>query len=338
MDTDVTLKPLVTVLMPVYNAEKHLDEAIMSIRKQTYDLFEFLIINDGSIDQSEEIILAHQAEDNRIRYVKNQKNLQLIATLNKGFHLATGEYIARMDADDIALPNRLLRQVETMERNRDVGICGSWINVFGIKDEIIRYPETNEEILAAMFFYNPFSHPSVMLRKSEIERLQLNYNSAYLQAEDYQLWFQCFNKTGLYNIPEVLLHYRVHESQLGFVAPEASIASTKRLKLEALQLFQEQFTEEESKEWFNIISDQPSLNHLTLDVIQKVCVLNHKYEVVSPHFFERKLAGAWKNCFLEMKSVPFNSTKWYLTSSINKHIKFTIKQKLSIFRKTLFSL
>jgi glycosyltransferase involved in cell wall biosynthesis len=335
MDTDVTLKPLVTVLMPVYNAEKHLDEAIMSIRKQTYDLFEFLIINDGSIDQSEEIILAHQAEDNRIRYVKNQKNLQLIATLNKGFHLATGEYIARMDADDIALPNRLLRQVETMERNRDVGICGSWINVFGIKDEIIRYPETNEEILAAMFFYNPFSHPSVMLRKSEIERLQLNYNSAYLQAEDYQLWFQCFNKTGLYNIPEVLLHYRVHESQLGFVAPQASIESTKRLKMEALNLFGTDFSQEECLEWLKIVHGSPSFTDLTIHLIQKVLNQNRKLNVVSTFYLERKLASAWKNSFLEAKKINMAEFNLLIKESIHKHIHFSLKQKISIFLKLL---
>lgn len=336
MDKNVTSGPLVTILLPVYNCETHLGEAIESILQQTYQNFEFIIINDGSTDNSESVILSFS--DTRIKYFKNEKNIQLIGTLNRGLELSQGKYIARMDQDDISEPNRIERQVLLMEEKSDIGVCGSWIKVFGIKDDIIRYPETNDEILAAMFFYNPFSHPSVMLRKSEIDRLKLNYNPAYLQAEDYQLWFQCFNKTGLYNIPEVLLHYRVHESQLGFVAPQASISSTKRLKIEALQLFHAHFTEEESQEWFNILSDQASHTQRTLDVIKKVCDLNRKHELFAPHFFERKLASAWKNSFLEMKTIPIKSYKLLRRYSLKTHFQLTFFQKLAIFKKILFSI
>ena len=108
-------KPLVSVLMAVYNGEKYLLEAIESILNQTYTNFEFLIINDGSTDSTEEIILSYS--DQRIRYIKNEQNLKLIASLNKGLDLAKGKYIARMDADDISLPDRLEKQVNFLERN-----------------------------------------------------------------------------------------------------------------------------------------------------------------------------------------------------------------------------
>ena len=119
----------VTVLMPVYNGEMYLREAIDSILHQTFTDFEFLIINDGSTDNSETIILSY--DDSRIRYEKNDSNLKLIATLNKGIELAKGKYIVRMDADDISIPDRIEKQVAFLEKNPDVGICGSWFTAFG---------------------------------------------------------------------------------------------------------------------------------------------------------------------------------------------------------------
>ena len=121
--------PIVTVLMPVYNAEKYLAEAINSILNQTFTNYELLIINDGSTDKSEEIILKYS--DKRIRYIKNDKNIRLVATLNKGIELAKGKYIARMDADDISVPTRLEKQITLLENNEDIGVCGSFLYVFG---------------------------------------------------------------------------------------------------------------------------------------------------------------------------------------------------------------
>ena len=122
------MNPKVTVLMPVYNGEKYLKEAITSILLQTFDDFEFLIINDGSSDASVDIIQSFR--DPRIRLVHNDTNIGLIATLNKGLKLAHGKYVARMDQDDISLPRRLEKQTYFMDNNPDVGVCGTWIKLF----------------------------------------------------------------------------------------------------------------------------------------------------------------------------------------------------------------
>ena len=117
-----------TVLMPVYNAEKYVAEAIDSILNQTFNDFEFLIINDGSTDNSLDIIKSY--DDPRITIINNETNLGLSHTLNKGIELARGEYIIRMDADDISLSIRLEKQIEFMDSNQHIGICGSWIQTF----------------------------------------------------------------------------------------------------------------------------------------------------------------------------------------------------------------
>ncbi|MFT5919102.1 MAG: glycosyltransferase involved in cell wall biosynthesis, partial [Granulosicoccus sp.] len=138
--------PLVTVLLPVYNAEKFLEQAIRSVLDQTFTEFEFLIINDGSTDRSEEIIVSFN--DSRIRYIKNETNLKLIKTLNKGIEFASGKYIARMDADDISLPTRFEQQVALLEKQPEIGVCGTNCIIFTTKGEESpsQYASDNDEI------------------------------------------------------------------------------------------------------------------------------------------------------------------------------------------------
>lgn len=198
--------PKVTVLMPVYNGEKYLAEAITSILTQTYVNFELLIINDGSRDRSVEII--HSYEDPRIRLIHNEQNLGLVTTLNKGMDLAQGEYIARMDQDDISMPNRLAKQLFYLEQYPDVGMCGTWIQVFGIGNYVEKYPTDHASIKASLLFYNALAHPTVMMRKKMFDRFNLRYDIDYLHAEDYELWQRCSNCFEIVNLGEVLLKYR----------------------------------------------------------------------------------------------------------------------------------
>jgi len=203
------MSPKVTVLMPVYNGDQYLKEAIDSILGQTFKDFEFLIINDGSTDKSIEIIESYN--DKRIKLIHNEKNMGLIYTLNKGLELAKGKYIARMDADDISLPPRLQKQVDFMDKNKDVGVCGTWIKTFG--DNIIsrknKVPSDNEEIGIALLFNCVIMHPTVIMRKSLLDKYNLRYDEKHKDAEDYGLWVRCIHNFKLANIPEVLLNYRV---------------------------------------------------------------------------------------------------------------------------------
>lgn len=205
----------ISVVMPVYNGEQFLKEAIDSILNQTYSDFELLLINDGSTDDSENIIFSYI--DPRIVYIKNQQNIGLIKTLNKGLDLATGEFIARMDQDDIADSSRFEIQLEVFRNNSDIGVCGSWLTRFGsnCENRLIKVPQNNEIIKIGLLGNNQFAHPTIMLRKSLIGEMRYDVNSK--SAEDYEFWTRLSRITELYNIQEPLLQYRVHDANISVV-------------------------------------------------------------------------------------------------------------------------
>jgi hypothetical protein len=205
--------PRVTVLMPVYNGEQHLGEAIESILGQTFRDFEFLIVNDGSTDRSVEIIDSYA--DARIRLVHNETNSGLIFTLNRGLELARGAYVARMDCDDISLPERLARQVAFMDGHPDVGICGAWFRKFGLgKDKVVRWQTAPDGIRCGLLFDAMVGHPTVMMRSELIRKFGLRYDPACKNAEDFELWVRAVEHCNLANLGEVLLLYRVHPGQV----------------------------------------------------------------------------------------------------------------------------
>ena len=140
------MKPNVSVVMPVFNGEAFVKEALESILNQSFKQFEIVVINDGSTDKTQEIVTRLASKDARIRLINHPKNSGLIPCLNEGLELAQGNYIARMDADDIAHPIRLQRQFEFLESNPQVIVCGSYIRLFGEKSGIKTYPLVNDEL------------------------------------------------------------------------------------------------------------------------------------------------------------------------------------------------
>lgn len=202
----------VTVLMPVYNAELYLKEAIESILNQTFRDFEFLIINDGSVDETEAIIKTYF--DNRIRLISLPENKGIIHVLNAGLILAKGEYIARMDSDDIALPERLARQIAYLDRHPEVGVVGSWVKYIGAKNGIIRTKANHDEILWSLLFGSALFHPTVMLRSSVLKEFNFQYPGNFPHAEDYAAWIELSGRTKLANLNQVLLEYRWSNNQV----------------------------------------------------------------------------------------------------------------------------
>ncbi|GHT04997.1 hypothetical protein AGMMS49525_11880 [Bacteroidia bacterium] len=194
--------------MPVYNGEKYLAEAIDSILGQSFMDFEFIVVNDGSTDATASLLADYT--DPRLKVVHNDGNKGVSYSLNRGLDLAKGKYIARMDADDIALPHRLQVQYDFMESHPDVGICGSDIEVFGggIAGRKREYfPVSDLEIRARVFTQLPFAHPTVMICKDILDRFHLRYPS--FKVEDYALWVELLKHTKGWNIPQVLLYYRI---------------------------------------------------------------------------------------------------------------------------------
>lgn len=221
----VSACPRVTVLMPVYNAAPFLPEAIRSILDQTFTDFEFLIIDDGSSDESVAIIGAYK--DSRIRLVCNGANLGLVATLNLGLEIARGEYIARMDADDISLPERLERQVHFMDENPKVGVCGCWVKFFPEQHaKVWKLPEYFDDIRCWQFHTVGVAHPAVMLRRKFFCEYLLRYDPKYQHIEDFELWDRAMRHMQFANIPQVLLKYRISTDQICAVhAKEQQVAA-----------------------------------------------------------------------------------------------------------------
>jgi len=202
---------LISVVMPVFNAALHVRDAIESVLSQTYKNFEFIIIDDGSIDQSPEIIQFYAALDGRIRVVSNGK-MGLVEALNYGIHISKGQWIARMDADDVCMKNRLQMQIQFIKKNR-LDMCGSWAKKIGSSVGSIVLPCSHDEIVVDLLFKSSFVHPSVMFKKEVFNSLK--YSNSFRHAEDYYLWIQMVSSgMRLGNIPEYLLQYREHSEQV----------------------------------------------------------------------------------------------------------------------------
>lgn len=203
-----SFKPKVSVLLPVYEGERYLREAVDSILNQTFTDFELIIIDDASPDRSGEIISSY--DDPRIRFIQNGTNLGLTATLNKGLELACGKYIARMDQDDISYPERLSKQVAFMESRPELAASGTWAREIDEEGNIIgdRRITVGEQMTYGFWWPCPIIHPSAIIRRSLLGGLR--YNPDVGHAADYDLWLSLKKRYALDNLPEYLILYRVH--------------------------------------------------------------------------------------------------------------------------------
>ncbi len=221
----------ISVLMPAYNARKYISEAIESVLNQTFKDFEFIIIDDCSTDKTLEIIEDYAKKDSRIIALRNEVNLKMSHTLNKGLALAKGKYIARMDADDWCHPERLYKQFVFMENNPEIGISGGSMNIcdenLNVKS-LRKYNLTDREIKKNIFKYSPFCHPSIIIKKEVFDRVG-RYDANFNPAEDYELYFRIgeFYKFG--NLDDVLLRYRVVEKSM-------TTGFTKKMELKTIAI------------------------------------------------------------------------------------------------------
>lgn len=325
--------PLVTVLMPVFNAELYLEEAIESILNQTYTNFEFLIINDGSTDRSEEIIMGYA--DKRIRYIKNEENINLIASLNKGLALAKGDYIARMDADDVCHYDRLKLQIEFLITHPNYGLVGSWGNIEGkSKYSDFIYPVDDSDIRFAMTRYNPFLHSCVTYSKKIIVDNSLSYNPEYAHCEDYELWSRLIFFTKVFNIPELLITIRMHDGQVSNKFREIQIENTKRVGLnytKKLGLDESMYSVLNIKYNLKRFSSKEILS--TIVKLNRIDELNSTNNLFSISKFKIFKLNLIKNLILEATDFNFQLFNYLIREKIFSKLNFTIKQKLSFLFK-----
>jgi glycosyltransferase involved in cell wall biosynthesis len=198
--------------MPVHNSAEYLRESVQSILEQSFTNFEFLIADDGSTDATRHILA--EFDDPRIRVLTSEENVGVPATLNALLDAAKGKFLARMDADDISLPERLRIQTEFMESHPDVGVCGMWCIGFGAQHARNFFPpHTDADLRFEMFFDNVIPHPSVMMRSDVLRDHALRYDPSFRGAEDYELWARAAEFTRFAVIQEPGLKYRFHGSQ-----------------------------------------------------------------------------------------------------------------------------
>ncbi|MGH0033104.1 MAG: glycosyltransferase [Myxococcota bacterium] len=226
--------PRVTVLLPVHQGARFLAEAIESIIEQSFDDLELLIVDDGSTDATPDVIAGFA--DPRIRCVRNEEHRGLVATLDQGLRLARGELVARMDADDVSLPDRIARQVAFMDAHPEVGACGTWAVTFGdVEGRPMEYPTGSEDVRCQLIFENALAHPTVCLRRAWFGKGELAYRESDLHAEDYGLWVRASERFPLANLGEVLLRYRMHAGSVSRRYAAKQRASVARIQRAALR-------------------------------------------------------------------------------------------------------
>lgn len=202
--------PLISVIIPVYNVAAYIEEAVNSILNQTIQDFEIIVIDDCSTDGTIDIL--QSIKDSRIRIFKKDKNKGLIDSLNLGFKIAQGKYIARMDGDDISLPTRFEKQLGVLKNNLDIKVCGCWLQRFGNSHETIRNKEHHHEIIAQLLLNCSMSMGASMFERKTFAKIDFDERKKHV--EDYDFWARVAWLGKFYNIPEVLYYYRAHETQV----------------------------------------------------------------------------------------------------------------------------
>ena len=327
--------PIISVIMGCHNGEHYLDDAIESILNQRCSDFEFIIIDDASTDSSWQIIEGWKSKDQRIRPYKNDHNLGLAATLNRALTYSKGRYIARMDADDISLPERLSRQLAILE-NQEIQICGTWTRSIGrFRSKVTRYPISHEEICAHLFFQSPFAHPTVMLSASLYENFKYREEAGI--AEDYDLWARMSSQAIMANIPEVLLLYRVHEGQVSESSrlKQASFAADVR-EMYLIQSGIDVTTEErEIARQFRWPMPPPSKEYVRATEALLFKILGH-YN--NERNFRHIIAKEWYLYCFRASMYGLWTWKTFLSSSLVKHEMPTRRARADLFFACLFRL
>lgn len=227
--------PLVSVIMPAYNAEKYVGQAIESILNQSYKNFEFIIVNDGSIDGTAEIIKNFIKQDKRIVVIKNEQNIGVTKSLNKALESVKGKYVVRMDADDWSYPERLAAQIELMADNPDVVVSGSYIEVCDrqLKTKYVRkYQLDDKNIRKHLFRYSPFAHPATIWRADILKKER--YDERINVCQDYELYFRIGKIGKFMNLDKLLLKLRMHERSISTSLSDIQSKNTVLIRFNAV--------------------------------------------------------------------------------------------------------
>jgi hypothetical protein len=314
---------------------------LQSVLAQSYKDFEFLILNDGSTDDIPQIL--NQFDDPRIRVLSFQKNRGLIHCLNLGLKLSRGEFIARMDADDVCHPRRFEKQVQAFLDAPSLAICGTSIQILsesGLGKKII-YVQSSSEIAQMLLFDCPIAHPTVMFRKSFLKKYKLRYDPNFRRVEDYRLWTQAIRHGDMMNLNQVLLQYRVHSQQVTSQINPVEFKNREKIWEDYLKHLG--FVENNNLvRWHAKLLHHQIKNLSELQQAQRwmesLVEVNADQSVFDQHAFAGLTAAQWlKSCgFLALKI--FGTWGCFWNSKLRKHLQWSpqnIKQLFLLLFKSL---
>jgi len=251
--------PRVAVVLAVYNGEKYLAEAVHSVLAQTFADFELVVIDDGSTDRTAEILAGFR--DPRVRVIRFPENRGLVTALNTGIQESQSELIARMDADDVCVPQRFERQVEFLDGHPDAGLCGTWTQGFGEDTSLMRPPVEPERIRARLFFGWAMDHPSIMMRRELFDRHALAYDDRFRHVEDFDFFIRAAEVTKLANLPEVLLRARGHPDEVSVRHRPEQLRTEARLFARQLRTLLPDATREEEDFHIRLVTGALDASH-----------------------------------------------------------------------------
>lgn len=315
------MKKKVTIFMPVYNGARFLAEAIESVLSQTFTGFEFIIIDDGSTDNTWSILKEYKKRDNRLIIKRYATNLGLSVRLSEGRSMANGEYFARMDADDICLPQRIAEQVNYLDRNQEISICGTWADVFdGEKHRIWKYPLDHDSIYARMLFESTLVHPSVMMRLSDFNKHDIWYDANVKYGQDYELWSRSLEYLRFANIPYPLIKHRIHSEAIGLKrSREQQLTRTQ-----VYRYFFERFNLEYSQDEL-FLHEQLASRRLFFDEdfpgmalhwLERIAHANHKVCLINATVLDEELGRRWTLVCNNTEINPLKLWSYIISSSL----------------------
>ena len=278
---------LISVILPVYNCQEYIFDAVQSILNQTYTNFELLIIDDCSTDETVKVIKSFN--DERINLILKEKNSGYTDSLNYGITISKGDFIARMDGDDISFPERFQKQIDFLQANEDIILCGTGIKIID-STQFLRHPSSHEDIKVKLCFSNAFYHPTVMFKSKTLE--ENNYDKNFEPAEDYDLWTKLVFKGKVANLNEILLNYRIHPNQISNYKKEIQLeaATISQMRMFQILLVNETINIEHFKVAFKFTQTNKKEDLInTFQLFNKIKKKNKVLKIYNEPNFEKSL-------------------------------------------------
>ncbi len=332
--------PLVSVLLPTYNSSKFISETIEHILAQTYKYFEFIIVDDASTDKTLEIIHQYASRDPRIKIFQSEKNEGISATHNKCIQYAAGKYLAYLNHDDLALPDRLAKQVDFLENNSEIGVCGSSVEFFGTSNHIWQTIRPPREITCNLLFSVTVNNPSAMVRKSLLEKYQLSYDPNLFIANDYKMWIEMSQITQLTNLLEILTKIRLHADNTS-KNRVCLLKETFQLYTHQLQTYLHISPTEEELEVHYALANRPKQG-FTLMYVQQASAWLHRLAAANaqyPHYpepeFTQLLTQLWEKNTAGLHHLGWRYGKLVRTSQFSEYKSYSTFQKMKFWAKCL---